>query len=116
MACIQVMLESWAASGHLTSAWGLGDRAVYRQVVQVQADHLVIGGQRGPQHRLADPGGGPVIESAADGAVRAAWCGDAFVAAAMHQRGDDVVEHDPVGHPSAVTAPRVGRVELESLV
>jgi hypothetical protein len=40
----------------------------------------------------------------------------AFVAAAVYQRGDDVVEHDPVRDPAAVTAPRVGRVELGSFV
>jgi len=60
----------------------------------------------------ADPGEGPVVEAAADGAVRAAGCGDGFVAAAVHQRGDDVVEHDPVGNPAAVATPRMGRVEL----
>ena len=101
-----------AAPGHLAPARGLGDRAVHGQVVQVQPDHLVVAGQRGPQHLLADPGVGPVVESAADGAVRAARGGDALVAAAVHQRGDHVVEHDPVGDPAAVTAPRVGRVEL----
>jgi len=73
---------------------------------------LVIAGQRGLQHLLTDPGVGPDVESAADGAVRAARGGDAFVAAAVHQRGDHVVEHDPVGDPAAVTPPRVGRVEL----
>jgi hypothetical protein len=101
-----------AAPGHLTSARGLGDRSVHGQVVEVQADHLVVAGQRGPQHLLTDPGLGPVVESAADGAVRAARGGDAFVAAAVHQRGDHVVEHDPVGDPAAVASPRVGRVEL----
>ena len=101
-----------AAPGDLAPARGLGDRPVHRQVVQVQADHLVVAGQCSPQELLADPGEGPVVEAAADGAVRAAGCGDAFVAAAVHQRGDDVVEHDPVGNPAAVATPRMGRVEL----
>jgi hypothetical protein len=30
----------------------------------------------------------------------------------VHERGDDVVEHDPVGHSAAMTAPWVGRAEL----
>ena len=105
-----------AAAGDLAPARGLGDRPVDRQIVEVQADHLVVAGQRGPQHLLTDPGVGPVVESAADGAVRAAGRGDAFVAAAVHQRGDHMVEHDPVGDPAAVTPPRVGRVELGALV
>jgi len=95
-----------------TPAWGLGDRSVDRQVVEVQPNHLVVAGERGPQHLLTDPGLGPVVESAADGAVRAARGGDAFVAAAVHQGRDHVVEHDPVGDPAAVASPRVGRVEL----
>jgi hypothetical protein len=33
----------------------------------------------------------------------------------MHQRGDHVVEHDPVGDAAAVTTPRVGRVELRTV-
>jgi hypothetical protein len=45
---------------------------------------------------LAGTGLGPIIESAADGAVRTARGCDAFVAAAVHHGGDDVVEHDPV--------------------
>ena len=101
-----------AAPSHLTPARGLGDRSVDRQIVEVQTDHLVIAGQRGPQHRLADPGVGPIVESAADGAVGAAGRGDAFVAAAVHQRRDHMVEHDPVGDAAAVTPPGVGRVEL----
>jgi hypothetical protein len=32
--------------------------------------------------------------------------------AAVHQRGDHMVEHDPVWHPAAVAAPGVGRGEL----
>src|SRR6476661_4661919 len=97
-----------AAPGYLTPARSLGDRSVDRQIVQVQADHLVVAGQRGPQHLLTDPGGGPVVESAANGAIRAARGGDTFVAAAVHQRGEHMVEHDPVGDPATVTSPGVG--------
>src|SRR5690349_5820386 len=75
---------------------GDGDRPVDGQVVEVQADHLIVAGQRGSQYLLTGPGLGPVVEAAADGAVRAARGGDAFVPAAVYQGGDDVVEHQPV--------------------
>ena len=105
-----------AAPGHLTPARGLGDRRVHRQVLKLQADHLVVAGQRGPQHLLADSGEGPVVEAAADGAVRTTRGGDALVAAAVHQGSDHVVEHDPVRDPAAVAAPRVGRAELGAVI
>ena len=105
-----------AAPGHLTAARGLRDRPVHGQVVQVQTDHLVERGQGDTQQRVGVPGLGPVTQPAADGAVRAAGRGDAFVAAAVYQRGDHVVEHDPVGDPATVTPPWVGRVELGPVI
>ena len=63
----------------------------------VQADDLVVGGQADPQQRGSVPGVGPLAQAAADGAVRAARCGDAFVAAAVHERADQMLEHDSVG-------------------
>ena len=73
---------------------------------QVQPDHPVVGGQR----RRSSAGPCPawahsrrrrrMVRSEQPGR------GDAFVAAAVHQRGDHVVEHHPVGDPAAVTAPR----------
>ena len=86
------------------------------QVVQVQPDHAVVGGQADPQQSWSVSGLGPGTQSAAQGAVRAAGGGDALVAAAMDQRGDQVIEHDPVGDAAAVTAPRVRRDELGTLV
>jgi hypothetical protein len=73
----------------------------------IWAHHLVVAGQRGPQHLLTDTSLGPVVEAAADGEIRAARGGDAFVAAAVHQRGDDIelrpTHHghhpDPPQHP-----------------
>jgi hypothetical protein len=49
------------------------------------------------------------------------WCGlssragKTFVASAVHQRGDHMVEHDPVWDPAAVAAPRVSWGELGAL-
>jgi hypothetical protein len=34
----------------------------------------------------------------------------------MYQRGEHVVEHDPVRDPAAVTAPRVRRGELRAIL
>jgi hypothetical protein len=39
----------------------------------------------------------------------------AFVAAAVHQRRDHVIEHDPIRDSAAGAAPRVGRGELQSV-
>jgi hypothetical protein len=72
----------------------------------------VVGSQAQPQQGAAVPGAGPLVEAAADGAVRAARGGDAFVAAAVYQGGDHVIEHDAVADASAVAAPRVARGEL----
>ena len=101
-----------AAAGDLTTAGSFGDRPVYGQILQVQSDDPVIGGQGDPQHRRSVPGLGPLGQAAADGALRAARRGDALVAAAVHQGGDQVVEHDPVRDASAVASPRVGGDEL----
>ena len=105
-----------AAPGHLTTAGRLGDRPVDGQVLKVQADHPVVGAQPEAQQLLPDAGLGPMGQSSADGAVRAARAGEAFVAAAMDQRGDHMLEHDPVRDPAAVTAPGVGWGELGALV
>jgi hypothetical protein len=42
--------------------------------------------------------------------------GDPLVARAVHQRVEKVLEHDPVRNPPPVTAQRVRRVELCTLV
>ena len=41
--------------------------------------------------------------------------GYALVAAALHQRGDHMVAHNPVRDLAAVTAPPVGRSELRAV-
>jgi len=104
------------AAGDLAATRGLGDASVHGQFVEVEPDDLVVGGQADPQQRGPVSGVGPLVQAPAHGAVRAAGCGDAFVAAAVHERADQMVEHDPVGDASAVTAPRVSRRELGSLV
>jgi hypothetical protein len=68
-----------------------------------------------PQQCLSVAGLGPLIESAADGAVGAARCRDPFVATAVDHRGDHVIEHDPITDPATVTTPRMRRIELGPL-
>jgi hypothetical protein len=67
-------------------------------------------------HPRADARRRPGFEPAADGAVRAARAGDPLIPAAMHQSGDDVLKHDPVRDPPAMTAQRVRRIELRALL
>jgi hypothetical protein len=77
----------------------------------VQADDLVIGLQRQGVELLGETRGGPLLEASADRSVRAAWAGEALVAGAVHERGHDVVEHDPIGDASAVAAEGMVGVE-----
>jgi len=71
-------------------------------LVQAAPDHTIEGGQADPQ--FAGPCPGAPAHSVSGGAWcgRAAGGGDAFVATAVHQRNDQVVEHDPVRGAAAV--------------
>jgi hypothetical protein len=93
-----------------------GDRPVHRQVLQVETDHLVVGGEGGLEQFHAHVALGPVGQSSADHAIRTARAGDALVAAAVDQGGEHVVEHDPVGDPAPVTPPRMRHRELGMIV
>jgi hypothetical protein len=59
---------------------------------------------------------GPLASATTDGAIRAAGRGDALVAAAVDQRGDEMVEHDSVRDTAAVTDPRLIRGELGAVI
>jgi hypothetical protein len=96
-----------AGPGGLTAAGRLGDAAIHRQVRQLQAEQLVIGGQHEQAQLLGDPGGDPFIAAAAQGGGRAGVVGDAAVPAAEHQDLDELVEHQPVGDAGPVAAERV---------
>ena len=104
------------AAGDLTPAGGLGDAPVHGQLVEVEPDDLVVGGQADPQQRGPVSGVGPLVAAAAHGPVRAARRGQALVAAAVDERADQMVEHDPVGDAAAMTPPRVIQGELGALV
>jgi hypothetical protein len=48
--------------------------------------------------------------------IRATWRGDPFIAAAVHERTEKVVEHHSVRDAPTVTAPGVGDDELGALL
>jgi hypothetical protein len=99
-----------AGSGDLAAAGCLGGAAVHRQLLQLQAEQLVIGAQHQQAQLLGDPGGDPFVAAAAQRGRRAAVVGDAAVAAAEHQDLDELVEDDPVGDARTVAAERAGVV------
>jgi len=77
-------------------------------VIKGQADDAVVGlagdaGQRG-EHAQADP----LVTAGPQGRGRAGGVGDRVVGAAEPQYLNQLVEHDPVADPAAVTAPRMG--------
>jgi hypothetical protein len=95
-----------ARPGNLAAAGRL-DAAVHRQVRQLQPEQPVVGAKHHQPQPLGEPQGDPLVTAAAQGRRRAGGVGDAAVAAADHQDLDELVEHQPVRDPWAVTAQRV---------
>jgi hypothetical protein len=56
-----------AGPGDLAAAGGLGDAAVHRQMLQLQAEQLVVGDQDRSAQLLGHAGGDPLIAAAAQG-------------------------------------------------
>jgi hypothetical protein len=96
-----------AGPGDLAAAGCLGGAAVDRQVLQLQAEQLVIGTQHQQAQLLGKAQGDPLVAAATQGRGRAGVIGDPAVAAAEHQHLDELVEHDPVRNPGPVAAERV---------
>ena len=90
--------------GGVPAAGGLGDAAVHGQVAEFEADHAVVGVQHQHLQGGEDAQVDPLVAAVADGGRRAGLVGDLAVAAAEHQDLDELVEHDPVGHPPTVAA------------
>jgi hypothetical protein len=86
---------------------GLGDAAVHRQVLQVQAVQAIVGGQRQAVELVGHAQGDPLIPAAAQGRGRAGVVGDAAITAAKDQDLDELVEDDAVGDALAVAAEQV---------
>jgi hypothetical protein len=71
-----------AGPGDLAAAGRLGDTAIHRQVLQLQAVQAVIGGQRQAVPLVGHTQGDPLIPAAAQGRGRAGVVGDPAVATA----------------------------------
>ena len=99
----------------LAAAGRLGDAPIHRHVGKLQADDLVIGRQGQGVHLLADAQRRPRLQPAADRAVRAPRRSDPLIPTAMHQRGNHVLKHHPVGDPAAMAAQRVSRIKVRAL-
>jgi hypothetical protein len=99
-----------AAPGHLAAAGGFGDAAVDGQVVQLQAEDAVVGGQHQQVQPLAQAERDPLVAAAPQGGGRAGGVFDAAVAAAEDQDLDELVEDDAVGDAGSVAAQGVGVV------
>jgi hypothetical protein len=80
---------------------------VHHQVLQFQAEHMVVGGQHRQAELVGHPGGDPLVTAAAQRGRRAGGVGDAPIAAAEHQYLDELVEDDAVGDAGAVAAQRM---------
>jgi hypothetical protein len=96
-----------APTGDLAAAGCLGDAPVNGQVLDLQAEQPVVGGQHGQAQLLGHPEGDPLVAAAPQRGGGAGVIGDAAVAAAEHQHLDELVEDDPVGDAGAVAAQRV---------
>lgn len=80
----------------LPTARGIGDAPVDARVGHIQPDEPVVLGQHQSMQSLVQPGCGPDLHPASNRAVRAARAGYAFIAGPMHQRGDHLLNDDPV--------------------
>jgi hypothetical protein len=96
-------------AGFILATRGFRDAAIDREVVPLQPDDLVVGGQSDRGELLSQVTVSPVGDSAADGALGASPAGDDLVTRTMHRGGDDVLEHNTIGNPASVTPPRMGR-------
>jgi hypothetical protein len=94
---------------------GFGDAAVHGDVVEHQPDDAVVGVEGDPFELREDPEPDPLVAAIADGGRRAGAVGDALVGAAEPQHLQQLVEHDPIRDPAAVTAQRMGGIELVSI-
>jgi hypothetical protein len=77
-------------------------------VVEDQPDDAVVCVQGDLAELAEDPEFDPFVAAVADGRRGAGAVGDALVGASEPQYLDELVEHDAVRDPAAVTAPRVG--------
>ena len=84
-----------------------GDAPVDGDVVEQQPDDAVVGLAGDPGQLGEHPESDPLVAAVPDGGRRAGGVGDRLVGAAEPQHLDQLVEHDPIRDPAAVTAPRM---------
>jgi hypothetical protein len=101
-----------AATGELAAAGRLGGAPVDAQIVQLQAEHAVVGGHDQQVQVFGQAERDPFVAAAPQRGSRAGGVFDAAVAAAKDQDLDEPVEDDAVGYAGAVAAQRVGVVAV----
>src|SRR5215216_5926046 len=92
-----------APAGLLTSARGLGDAAVYRQVAQQQADESIVGFKHHLSEVVHNPLLDPLVAPTAQSSSRTPLVGYPPVSAAEHQDLDELLEGNHVGDAGTVT-------------
>ena len=95
--------SAWVSARHLPAARRFGDAAIHRQILQVQSDHALVRLQSQEMHLLGQPQGGPFLQPATNGAIRTASGGDPFVARAMDQGSEHVLEDQTIRDALTVT-------------
>jgi hypothetical protein len=88
--------RSTGLPGALPAAGRLGDAPVDTHVGQVQPDHPLVGIQNGQPQPIEQTQPDPLVPAAAQRGGRAGPVAQALVAAAEHQRLDELVEDDAV--------------------
>ena len=61
------------------------------------------------------PSAAQALQPPPDRAIRTPRRGDALVPAAVHERGDDVLKHDPIADTTTMAAQRMRGVEWRAL-
>ena len=109
-----------AVAGVISSAWCLDDASVDHEVVQVEADSLVVGLQRQVVELFEHVGTDPLVPAGSHGGRRASLVGVLLVGTAQNEAGQKLVEDDPVWDARTVATQRVvdvafGKQSLELL-
>jgi len=97
----------WGFPGHFAPAGGFDDAAVDGDVLQVEADDLVVGIQADLLERLEHLGLDPLITSPPDRRGRTGTVSDLGISGAEDQDLNDLVEHEAIADPGTMTPQRV---------
>ena len=96
------------STGDFPAAWppqrGFDDAPVDNDVVELEADDLVVGLEAQVLQAGEDASGDPLIAATAHGGGRAGGIGDLVVGGAQHEYLDELVEHEPIRDPGPVAA------------